>query len=121
MKLGRMYWVILLAEIAACSGKAALRYRPRRDAVHQYVVTMRSSREGAPIVAAVARTAQVWTIYYTQFGRFTDPHAAGSCNALSPSPFLVSRRTWFCGFGLLPRPWPRGFPRRRSSPATDGR
>ncbi len=78
MKLGRVYWVILLAEIAACSGKAALRYRPRRDAVHHYVVTMRSSREDAPIVAAVARTAQVWTIYYTQFGRFTDPRGAGS-------------------------------------------
>ncbi len=78
MKLGRVYWVILLAEIAACSGKAALRYRPRRDAVHHYVVTMRSTREDAPIVAAVARTAQVWTIYYTQFGRFTDPRGAGS-------------------------------------------
>ncbi len=78
MKLGRVYWVILLAEIAACSGKAALRYRPRRDAVHHYVVTIRSSREDAPIVAAVARTAQVWTIYYTQFGRFTDPRGAGS-------------------------------------------
>src|SRR6267154_4977287 len=78
MKLGRVYWVILLAEIAACSGKAALRYRPRRDAVHHYVVTTRSSREDAPIVAAVARTAQVWTIYYTQFGRFTDPRGAGS-------------------------------------------
>src|SRR5438552_1426802 len=73
MKLGRVYWLILLAEIAACSGKAALRYRPRRDAVHHYVVTMRYGREDAPIVAAVARTAQVWTIYYTQFGRFTDP------------------------------------------------
>ena len=78
MKRGRVYWVILLAAIAACSGKAALRYRPRRDAVHHYVVTMRSSREDAPIVAAVARTAQVWTIYYTQFGRFTDPRGAGS-------------------------------------------
>ena len=78
MKLGRVYCVILLADIAACSGKAALRYRPRRDAVHHYVVTMRSSREDAPIVAAVARTAQVWTIYYTQFGRFTDPRGAGS-------------------------------------------
>ncbi len=78
MKLGRVYGVILLAEIAACSGKAALRYRPRRDAVHHYVVTIRSTREDAPIVAAVARTAQVWTIYYTQFGRFTDPRGAGS-------------------------------------------
>ncbi len=78
MRLARWYGGLLLAEIAACSGKAALRYRPRRDAVHHYVVTIRSSREDAPIVAAVARTAQVWTIYYTQFGRFTDPHGAGS-------------------------------------------
>jgi len=78
MRLARWYGVLLFAGIAACSGKAALRYRPRRDAVHHYVVTMRSSREDAPIVAAVARTAQVWTIYYTQFGRFTDPRGAGS-------------------------------------------
>ena len=54
MKLGRVYWVILLAELAACSGKAALRYRPRRDAVHRYVVTTRYGREDAPIVAAAA-------------------------------------------------------------------
>ena len=78
MKLGRWYWVILFAEIAACSGKVALRYRPRRDAVHHYVVTMRYSRDDAPIVASVARTDQVWTIYYTQSGRFTDRRGAGS-------------------------------------------
>jgi len=78
MRLARWYGGLLLAEIAACSGKAALRYRPRRDAVHHYLVTIRSSREDAPIVAAVARTGQVWTIYYTQFGRFTDPRGAGS-------------------------------------------
>jgi hypothetical protein len=76
--LGRLCWVILFAEIAACSGKVALRYRPRRDAVHHYVLTMRHSRNDAPIVAAVARTDQVWTIYYTQFGRFTDRRGAGS-------------------------------------------
>src|SRR5213594_685044 len=70
--------VILFAEIAACSGKVALRHRPRRDAVHHYVLIMRHGRDDAPIVASVARTDQVWTIYYTQFGRFTDPRGAGS-------------------------------------------
>ena len=78
MKLGRWYWVIVFAEIAACSGKVALRYRPRRDAVQHYVLTLRYSREDAPIVASVPRTDQVWTIYYTQFGRFTDRRGAGS-------------------------------------------
>ena len=77
-KLARLYWVILFAEVAACSGKVALRHRPRRDAVHHYVLTMRYSRDDAPIVASVARTGQVWTIYYTQFGRFTDRRGAGS-------------------------------------------
>ena len=74
----RLYWVILFAETAACSGKAALRYRPRRDAVHNYVLTMREARDDAPIVSSVARTDQVWTIYYTQSGRFTDRRGAGS-------------------------------------------
>ena len=77
-KLARLYWVILFAEVAACSGKVALRHRPRRDAVHHYVLTMRYSRDDAPIVASVARTDQVWTIYYTQLGRFTDRRGAGS-------------------------------------------
>src|SRR5437667_4743846 len=78
VKMARLYWVILFAEIAACSGKVALRYRPRRDAVDHYVLTMRYSREDAPIVASVAQTGRVWTIYYTQFGRFTDPRGTGS-------------------------------------------
>ncbi len=78
MKLAQLSWVILFAEIAACNGKVALRYRPRRDAVQHYVLTMRHSRDDAPIVASVARTTQVWTIYYTQFGRFTDRRGAGS-------------------------------------------
>jgi len=78
MNLRPLCWVILFAEIAACSGKVALRYRPRRDAVHHYVLTMRHSRDDAPIVASVARTDQVWTIYYTQSGRFTDRRGAGS-------------------------------------------
>jgi len=77
MKLGHLA-VILFAEVAACSGKVALRHRPRRDAVHHYVLTMRYSRDDAPIVASVARTDQVWTIYYTQLGRFTDRRGAGS-------------------------------------------
>ncbi len=77
MKLGHVA-VILFAEVAACSGKVALRHRPRRDAVHHYVLTMRSSRDDAPIVASVARTDQVWTIYYTQLARFTDRRGAGS-------------------------------------------
>ena len=76
--LARLYWVIMFAETAACSGKVALRHRPRRDAVNHYVLTMRSSRDDAPIVAAVARTDQVWTIYYTQLGRFIDQRGAGS-------------------------------------------
>ena len=76
--MARLYWVILVAAVAACSGKVALRYRPRRDAVHNYVLTMRHSRDDARIVSAVARTDQVWTIYYTQFGRFTDRGGAGS-------------------------------------------
>ena len=73
----KLCWVFLLAEIAACSGKVALRHRPRRDAVHHYVLTMRHSRDDAPIVA-VARTEQVWTIYFTQLARFTDRRGAGS-------------------------------------------
>ncbi len=78
MKLAPLYWVILFAGVAACSGKVALRHRPRRDAIHHYVLTMRSSRDDAPIVASVARTDQVWTIYYTQLARFTDRRGAGS-------------------------------------------
>src|SRR5437667_1520094 len=78
VKMAPLYWVILFAEIAACSGKVALRYRPRRDSVHHYVLTMRYSRDDAPIVASVPRTGQVWTISYTQFGRFTDRRGAGS-------------------------------------------
>src|SRR5206468_10868994 len=35
-------------------------------------------RDDAPIVASVARTDQVWTIYYTQLWRFTDRRGAGS-------------------------------------------
>jgi len=77
MKLGHLA-VILFAEVAACSGKVALRHRPRRDAVHHYVLTMRDSRDDAPIVASGARTEQVWTIYYTQLARFTDRRGAGS-------------------------------------------
>jgi hypothetical protein len=75
--LARLCCVILVAETAACSGKVALRYRPRRDAAHHYVLTMRHSRDDAPIVA-VARTEQVWTIYFTQVARFTDRGGAGS-------------------------------------------
>jgi len=78
LALARLCCVILFAETAACSGKVALRHRPRRDAVHHYVLTMRYSRDDAPIVASVARTDQVWTIYYTQLGRFTDRRGAGS-------------------------------------------
>src|SRR5258705_4221735 len=78
MNLRLLYWVILFAEVAACSGKVALRHRPRRDAVHHYVLTMRSSRDDAPIVASIARADQVWTIYYTQLARFTDRRGAGS-------------------------------------------
>jgi len=78
LALARLCCVILFAETAACSGKVALRHRPRRDAVHHYVLTMRDSRDDAPIVASVARTDQVWTIYYTQLARFTDRRGAGS-------------------------------------------
>ena len=77
MKLGHLA-VIVVAEAAACSGKVALRHRPRRDAVNHYVLTMRSSRDDAPIVASVARTDRVWTIYYTQLGRSIDRRGAGS-------------------------------------------
>ena len=78
MNLRPLCWVILFAVVAACSGKVALRHRPRRDAVHHYVLTMRYSRDDGRIVASVARTDQVWTIYYTQLGRFTDRRGAGS-------------------------------------------
>src|SRR6266513_1928952 len=78
MKLAPLYWAILFAGVAACSGKVALRHRPRRDAIHHYVLTMRSSRDDAPIVASVARTDQVWTIYYTQLARFTARRGAES-------------------------------------------
>lgn len=76
--MARLCWLILFAEMAACSGKVALRYRPRRDAVHHYVMTMRYGRDDAPIVSSVARTDQVWTVYYTEVGRFTDARGAGS-------------------------------------------
>ena len=78
MKGAHVAAAVLVAEIAACSSKVALRYHPRRDAVQHYVLTIRSSRDDAPIVAAGPRTVQVWTIYYTQFGRFTDRRGAGS-------------------------------------------
>src|SRR5688572_8243471 len=74
----RHYWVILLAGIVACSDKDVLRYRPRRDGVHHYVLTMRYAREDARIMSAVPRYNQVWTVYYTQFGRVTDLRGAGS-------------------------------------------
>jgi hypothetical protein len=74
----RHYWVILLAGVVACSDRGVLRYRPRRDGVHHYVLTMRYAREDARIMSAVPRYNQVWTVYYTQFGRFTDPRGAGS-------------------------------------------
>jgi hypothetical protein len=77
-RLARLCWVILFAETAACSGKVALRHRPRRDAAHHYVLTMRSRRDDAPIVASVARPDRMWTIYYTQLARFTDRSGAGS-------------------------------------------
>jgi len=72
------YWVVLLAGIIACSDKGVLRYHPRRDGVHHYVLTMRSVREDAGIMSAVPRYSEVWTVYYTQFGRFTDRRGAGS-------------------------------------------
>ncbi|HXE82587.1 MAG TPA: hypothetical protein VN513_04535 [Gemmatimonadales bacterium] len=72
----RHSWIVLAAGVLACSDKAVLRYRPRRDAVHHYVMTMRYAREDAGIVAGSRRSTQVWTIYYTQFGRFTDPRIA---------------------------------------------
>ena len=72
----RHHWVVLAAGLLACSDKAVLRYRPRRDAVHHYVMTMRYTREDARIVAAAQRDNQLWTVYYTQFGRVTDPSAA---------------------------------------------
>ena len=74
--MNRHYWIVLAAGLLACSDKAVLRYRPRRDAVHHYVMTMRYTREDAGIVAAAWRDNQLWTIYYTQFGRSADPGAA---------------------------------------------
>jgi hypothetical protein len=74
--MSRQHWVVLAAGLLACSDKAVLRYRPRRDAVHHYVMTMRYAREDAGILAAAPRQSQLWTIYYTQFGRVTDPRAA---------------------------------------------
>jgi len=85
MNLRPLYWVILCAVVAACSGKVALRHRPRRDAVHHYVLTMRYSRDDAPIVASVARTDQVWTIYYTQSG--ASPTDAARERGLAPNRF----------------------------------
>jgi len=73
-----VYWLALLGGLTACSGKVALRYRPRRDGVHHYVLTMRYGREDARIVSAAPRHSQVWTVYYTQFGRFTDLRGSGS-------------------------------------------
>ena len=116
MKLAHLA-VILFAEVAACSGKVALRYRPRRDAVHHYVLTMRYSRDDAPIVASVPRTGQVWTIYYTQFGRFTDRRGAGSQVSLQidSAPDLSSMNgatilAFLDGQGQLQRTEPDTFP-----------
>jgi hypothetical protein len=72
------HWIVLLVAIIACSDKGALRYRPRRGGVHHYVLTMRYDREDARIISAVPHYSRVWTIYYTQFGRFTDVRGAGS-------------------------------------------
>jgi hypothetical protein len=74
----RHYWLVLWAGIIACSDKDVLRYRPRRDGVHHYVLTMRYAREDVGIVSRVPRYSQVWTVYYTQFGRATDLRGAGS-------------------------------------------
>lgn len=76
------HWVVLLVAIIACSDKGVLRYRPRRDGVHRYVLTMRYAREDARILSSVPRYNHVWTIYYTQFGRSTDVRGAGSEVAL---------------------------------------
>src|SRR5260221_409778 len=111
MKVGRWYWVILFAEIAGCSGKVALRYRPRRDAVHHYVLTLRSSREDAPIVAAVARTDHVWTIYYTQFGRAGSEVSIQIDSAPDLSPMNGATISAFLdGAGQLQRTEPDTFP-----------
>lgn len=75
--MSRQTWVVLAA-VLACSDKAVLRYHPRRDGVHQYVMTLRYTREDARILSAVPRYRQTWTIYYTQFGRSTDPRGRGS-------------------------------------------
>lgn len=68
----RHRWLVLAAVLLACSDAAVLRYRPRRDAIHHYVMTMRYTRENTGILAA-PRSTQLWTIYYTQFGRGNDP------------------------------------------------
>ena len=74
--MSRHHWIVLAAGLLACSDKVVLRYRPRRDAMHHYVMTMRSVREDAGILAAASRSTQLWTIYYTQFGRSADLGAA---------------------------------------------
>jgi hypothetical protein len=115
--LARLSWVVLFAEVAACSGKVALRYRPRRDAVHHYVLTMHYTRDDAPIVASVARTDQVWTIYYTQVARFTDRSGAGSEVSLQidSAPDLAAMNgatisAFFDGRGQLQRTEPDTIP-----------
>lgn len=77
-------------------------------------------------MAAVPRSNEVWTIYYTQFNRFTDPVGAGSQISLKidsaqlqsarPAPDLSSLRgktisAFFDGRGQLLRtePGPGGF------------
>lgn len=74
----RHAWLVLAVAVLACSDKAVLRYRPRRDGVHQYVMTMRYTREDARILSASSRYSETWTIYYTQFGRSTDARGSGS-------------------------------------------
>lgn len=76
--MGHRYWLLLVAGIPACNSKVALRYHPRGSPIHHYVLTMHYGREDAAVLSTGPRHDRVWTIYYTQFERFTDPTGNGS-------------------------------------------
>ena len=75
----RCYGVVLLAFVAGCGGsKIALRYHPPKGAVYHYVLTMRNSVEYGAAMSQAPGQNRVWTVYFTEFVRFTDPRGGGS-------------------------------------------
>ncbi|HYU08310.1 MAG TPA: hypothetical protein VEK77_02885 [Gemmatimonadales bacterium] len=63
--------VALAVAVSGCDGgKTALRYHPPRGAVYHFTLTMRNGVEHGQ--------NRTWTIYFTEFVRFTDPNGGGT-------------------------------------------